>query len=448
MAIDFDSGDGLFDRLGRIGKLLYLTNTHQAALPAALDSLITKYDETTPPGLRDAIALTIASVNGIIANQIAWMPTLASLANTTLLRMVRNDVPSSSNSIGDAVREVIAQMVTQSKTVKASTTSVSIASVLAAGDGQVVGSTKLPNGTANELVIPEVAKLVCRSDSYTGNAVAGNESFQFISAPNTVNAWNYDWPGGSNGSATFTAISPTTGTVVTNGDLETWEGSPLSPSDWTVSVGTAGTNIVQETTTIYDGSYSAKIVGGATLTAIYQAVSVLSSTPYALGFWIYLSGVPAAGVLTVELVDSAGTVLTDDAGTNLSTTVTLSSSAATTWIPCSAVFITPRSLPSEVRLRVRISTALSAGTNLFVDRIMLGAMTRAYTGGPYFGVLSGATPFAVRDAFTATVANNRGGASYNATFQALFDRFFGMRAIGVQLPSDASPNIADTLITS
>lgn len=450
MAIAFDGTGGLFTRIGRVGKLLYLANQHQAALPAALDTLITEYDETTPPGLRDSIAATIANATGIIANQIAWMPLLQNLANSTLLRMVYADAPAAANSVGNALREVIAQMLAGPESVKASTVSVATAAATgnSSADGVVVGSAKLIDGKANEMLLPEVGRLVCTADSFRGQTTAGNEVFQYQGQPVTGNVYNYDWPTGSGETSSHTAASPATGSLLTNGDMETFATLANVPDSWTVAVGTPGTHILQNTGTYYDGASSVKLPGSATLASFYQAVDVLSSQHYAVGLRYYLSGVPAAGVLTIEMVDASGTVLTDDAGTNLRKQVTLSAAAGTTWLSLSDCFITPRSLPSEVRFRIRLSTALSTGTDLFVDRAIVAPMRRAYTGGTYLGLLSGRTPWALRDYFTVTGANNRGGASYNATFQALFDRLFNMRQLGLQLPSDASPSLADTLITA
>ena len=84
------TGSGsLFTRLGRIGRLIYLVNTHQGTLPAALESYYTEYDGLTPgAGLRDVVATAIANRDAFIANQGAWLPIVRDEAIQTVLRTV------------------------------------------------------------------------------------------------------------------------------------------------------------------------------------------------------------------------------------------------------------------------------------------------------------------------------------------------------------------------
>jgi hypothetical protein len=52
------------------------------------------------------------------------------------------------------------------------------------------------------------------------------------------------------------------------------------------------------------------------------------------------------------------------------------------------------------------------------------------------------------DGFILTATNNYGGASNLSTWQQLFERLFGMRALGLVLPSSGGPTIADSLIST
>jgi hypothetical protein len=108
----------------------------------------------------------------------------------------------------------------------------------------------------------------------------------------------------------------------------------------------------------------------------------------------------------------------------------------------------PRVLPATVRLRVRVSTAISSGTNIFIDRLAMGTISALYTGGPGAAIFSGNVPFIQGDGWNVTTTNDRGGSSNMGTFQALFDRLFNMRALGLLLPSSGLPTIADTLISA
>lgn len=438
----------LFTRIGRIGKIAYLVNTHQVTLPAALESLYTQYDGASPPGMRDYVAGAISQTQGYIANQGSWLPTLQALAQNTLLRMVQLDTPSAAGSLKNALVELIRQMKLGGNTVQLSTVSATSAALTGmVGTGQLVVSTLQPDGSSNELLIPEVGRLVCVSDSYLTGSVAGNEAFQYRGQiPTSPDVWAYDWPSGTGADSQQSAISPTAGTLLVNGNFLGFAVANV-PDNWIIATGSA--QVFQDSATFYASSSSVKFVGdGATLTALTQVVSPSASTLYAPGLWFRLSAVPAAGVLALELVDSTGAVILDDAGAANTVSIALPAQASATWIPLSGVFRVPKAIPLGAYVRLRLSTALSVGVNLWIDQVTMGAMNQVYAGGPYLALLAGATPFALNDQWSVTGSNNRGGATYNATFNALFDRIFGMRFYGLILPSNAVPTIPDSLITS
>lgn len=438
MAITLTGSGGLFTRIGRYGKLLLLANQHQSALPAALETLHTQFDATTPPGLRYVTA-------GIAANQLTyidsaadWLSNVQSAAQQTLIRMVAADAPSRAGSLQSALAEVIAQMNAASATVKRSTVSATPAAISVGGDGTVIASAVEPSGVPAELIIPEVARLECSSAS----------SATFTGGARQTTTFNYDWPGGSGASAAIPVAGLLAGTLLTNGGLDTYTVADI-PDGWSILAGTPGTDIESDSSTVYGASAnSLRFNEGAALSGIAQQVALTQRTAYLCSAWVRTSGSGAsAGVLSLDLDDGAGTIIADDTATNNAAATTLSGLTAATWTLVTAVFRTPRILPVTTRLRVRLTTAI-ADADLNIDRVILSPMTRAYSGGPLVGIHAGAVPFSAGDSWTVTTANNRGGASDNATFQALFDRLFGMSEFGLVLPSNASPTIADTLITS
>ena len=64
-----------------------------------------------------------------------------------------------------------------------------------------------------------------------------------------------------------------------------------------------------------------------------------------------------------------------------------------------------------------------------------------YQGGPFAALFSGATKFIVRDTFQIAVNN-----AFNSRWQVRAEQLFGMRALGLQLPSSLTPTIPDSLI--
>ena len=110
----------------------------------------------------------------------------------------------------------------------------------------------------------------------------------------------------------------------------------------------------------------------------------------------------------------------------------------------------PRVLPPLVYLRIRITTAVSVGTSIFLDHAALALMAPLYSGGPSAAIFSGKTAFTDAitqvdpDFFTITTTNDRAG-----EFQEWFNRLFGMSALGLILPSDTggTETISDALIS-
>ena len=69
-------------------------------------------------------------------------------------------------------------------------------------------------------------------------------------------------------------------------------------------------------------------------------------------------------------------------------------------------------------------------------------LTRLYAGGPLIGLFSGSSPWAYQDTATLAIAN-----TYAALWVRLLERWFSLRDKGLQFPTDASPTIADSLIS-
>ncbi len=456
MAINLDT---LFERLGRVGRLAYVVHTNQAALPAALESFYAEYDGLTPgTGFRD-ISGPLMTVNAaVIAQPAGWLTQfLPAIAQQTVLATVLADNPAKAQSLELALGEVIRQMVAQSETVKNATVSVvATADALNQGDGVLIVSDYRPDGVVDYLNIAENARVYITADSFGGGATAGNETALFVGEPAGSDRWQYDWPTGSGAVSSIVVASPSSGSLLVNGDFSGEFTTPNLPDNWTATAGTPGTHILKESTTVYGSTNSVEFVGDAsTLAGIQQQFDSDAGTEevpdglgqYAVAVWVRVDVVPAAGVLTVDLYDGSA-VVQDEAGTNNSFTVAATGLVANTWTLASGVFRLPRSVPSTLRLRVRQSTAISSGTSCFVGRVAFVEMSRPNPGCPFAALVSGASPFAKNDGWTVAVANNYGGSSYRATFQWLFERCFGMSGLGLQLPVAGSPTLADTLITA
>lgn len=258
------------------------------------------------------------------------------------------------------------------------------------------------------------------------NALVGFESVTVVTTGTTPNFTH---------TITFNGIAGNLATVsITNGTT----GGTFTPSQ--VTAGSAHAFVGKAVEFDSDGSQ---------LTTIQVPVSLDPLKQYAFNNWMKADVVPAAGVITVDLVDGVGgSVIADQAGTNNSFTVTCSG-LSTSHAARNGVFRTPKVLPPIVHLRIRITTAVSSGTSIFLDHASLAEMLELYPGGPSVAIFSGSTSFTqgggqvLGDSFTLTVTNDRAG-----EFQEWFDRNFDMRTKGLLLPSvtDASETQADSLI--
>jgi hypothetical protein len=172
---------------------------------------------------------------------------------------------------------------------------------------------------------------------------------------------------------------------------------------------------------------------GSQLTTIEQQIFPASLTQY--GFCIRMkkqSG--ATGVIEFRLIDGAGNVINDDAGTANSLSVNLSVVSASTWSPHVAFFRLPTNLPTFVRFQVRLTTAINNTFKLYLDDMTMAPVTALGTTGMSVIAFPGIVASSTSDAYTLSTANNFAG-----RIQTVFSRFFGR-----QLPSATSPTIADT----
>jgi len=187
---------------------------------------------------------------------------------------------------------------------------------------------------------------------------------------------------------------------------------------------------------------------GAELTSIKQRVdgSLSARTSYAVCAWMKVDAYPAAGVIKIDLVDGAGTVVANVQGVDNSITINplsgqdLSTSAFTA---ITGFFQTPTVIPEIVYLRIKITTAISNTASLYIDEVSLVKATPLYTGGPLVAMFAGTTPPGIRDKWTITVSNALGG-----EFQTWFYRCFGYADFLLPSNNAAGETIDDATLIS
>ena len=228
-------------------------------------------------------------------------------------------------------------------------------------------------------------------------------------------------------------------------------------------MGTAGVDYQVATSPVYFGTNSLQLIQGTAVNTSWEqsfgaAVANYSTSAkleggvqYAGCFRVRSTGaLPTTGVITIELLNSAGTVLADDQAANNSDTLSLPGVilAVDTWYTKTFVFRTPKNIAAGAKLRFRLSTVL-ANSAVYVDGMAFGRMHECYPGGPFVAPIAGSTPFVraddYQDHWTIAVTNTNGGAaSARATYHRLLDALFDLRVNGILLPTLVANNVLDS----
>ena len=473
MTISFNNSNGnLFNRLGALGELLRELRAYQGSLETDMTNatsgvtaeLVGEPDLQALMGSQYIGALDSAGQVGQVAQQIA-----GKVAD----RIVFRDNPRpgqtlNTSQVTESLKEIIRQMLVQGASIQSQTVTGTPDTVtgqpgphfIGYGNGVVNVSVRRWNGLTQENAYAEDLTLTCTQDSYTGNATVNRETFSITGAGAQTNRYAFNWPLGSGASATLQAIDSTSdngnGNLLTNSDFASITSN--APANFTIVAGTAGTDIFEETTIVFvNGGRALRFVGvtGGSNPNLTQAFDVSTgtsgeldaATQYSWNAWLRRDGTAAAaGVMTVDLIDGSNVVIQDDQGANNSFTIDLTA-LTTAYTSYRGVFRTPSNPPSVMKLRIRITTALTDTRSIYLANMSMGEMVQVYSGGPSVTVHAGNIPFVVEDYASATITNNRGGATNLASFGPVLQRFFDLASLDLLFPSSSTPTIGDQLIS-
>lgn len=368
--------------------------------------------------------------------------------------------PTSTGAAPPAVNTAI------TATVNATTVSVGAQTAVNTPNGNAIIVVTSLNGfgQTHQYSNKDLFTFVCTADAQTGGATAGQEFVTVTGQAFINNSYSFLWPGGSGISTQIPACSSEVNNsgaatnVLQNSSFNTFTNANVA-DNWTIATGTAGTQVVQASGgNAYRGANSISFVGdGSTLTAITQlfnqapatgigaggtSYQPLPTTPYAVNGWLKLSaGSPAAGILEIALIDGSGNIINDGSNTPNVSTVTLTSIADTNWHNFNAVFRLPPVLPTTIKLRIRLSTALSSGKTVYIDAVAMNPMAQLYKGGPAVSIFSGNSNLIKNDTWTLAYTPTWG------QVQLYLERTFGMKALGLRMPAaTASSTVNDNVI--
>jgi len=455
MAVTLTGSNGLFTRLGKLFQIAVQVKSFQATLATEIQDALDEFD-----GGDNDLAISLTDIKSSAQRSCASVyGMIRASAHKTLIEMVNDDDPLPAKTVHLAMQRLIRQMEDSSASINASSYSATTTADGAnTGNGAIIATTSAnTKRTANTRAESLVFK--CIKDAQI-SGTAGAEVFEVTGEAPISDITDINWPGGSGISGRVVVTDPAIDAstqinknLLTNSTFENF--TTNTPNNWTIAVGTAGTQVFKNTTAgnIFKGSASLKITGdsGGTLTKLTQNLDTSGATTgrlepdtvYALTFKVYLDSGITAGVMKVSIKDSGGTAITADSLT-AEVTANLGALAAGSWQTATTFFKTPKALPTGTPYQavVELTTAVTNTKNVYVDQLAAFKATQIAKG-PYVAVMRGTTDFVRDDEFVTAIAKSGTG-----TMQENMDKFFGMYEMGLQLPehSSGSETIADSLI--
>ena len=472
MAISSANYAKLFGDLGEIiegvNDMVNGTSDWLDQLDTALTAISSEYttnsddDSDFKNDLMDNVTSTINSVRDSV---VSMAGTLSSLATTRLLHSTIVDslpeLGGSTTNINSVLAELARDMVDEAEFVD------SISSVTIGGQvtdtkltntGNTVFSNRLVGNQlphASGIVIPaysddttdnlsslfkegEVFTLECTADSIDSGLAEGDEIFAIKATPSGFSPWGYKNTGAGDGPSIRPANGPSTN-LIANGGFENWALESTSnkscPSGYRVTAGTCGEEVVRESQTgrVYQGRSSLRLIGNSaaadrpSMRQILNRSRFRTNTAYDIGAYIKREAGYSAGTLTIDLVDSDGTIQTVAAGGSTAGTLL--------FVFYSATVITLNNLSDPIYLQIKF-TGEAAGDIMFLD--YLGVAETNWHGGIAMSIFAGQDKFLTGDRISRTITSSGD--------RGVFQEFFREK-YHVQLPYDSSPTQADSLAT-
>lgn len=448
MSVVLVGAEGYFNRLGafageynRVAALYGSAETDPAFSSIWLLFASSDRAAVTTPSLPDAIT-TFRNSGQTYSGVLTQEAQLASILQ------VNRDFPLVPYDYTTSVSRIAAQMVDTGQSINRPTITTSIAD-----DAENIGDTEIFISTTNiygdplDMTIAEDIEVLCTS---RGSGFVA--SFSVKGEPTVPNnAWN--WPQGSGTQTSLSTVDPAVNGLVTNSALSAFTVAN-TPDNFTIINGGAGVTVFESPSGGVRGSDCVYLESdGAQTTKLAQALSLSINTVYAVTVQAKMNANSASGTFVLQLWDNtAGAVMTNDAGDDLEVTYALNGGAGeltTSYQLLTVFFSTPRQLPASVQIRAGYGVAGVSTRQLFLCNLQVFQATALYgrsntgTWGPFVCAVANTVASAIGDFYTITLTNSLTTQSFVWGLQ----RVNGVRELGVYLPSDPSPTIDDALVT-
>lgn len=433
----------------QVGAIVSEVNTYDDIYPellAGLQAIVAQFGSGgTTFGTSNVPINGLNSTYSSFQSQVSsFRSSLAQYAKNALSNYdtVTSQLPVNSTNFATVISALMSDMVANSQTVKASVVTIAAPTYgsLNIGNASIVSSTTLDGytsprngvvanslyaGVPSELVVPaETLTLVCTSDSSTNPALEGGETWSVVGG-----ALHSAFDSFPEGSGTLGSVQTANGntSIVTGTSFDTF-GSGGVPNGWSLVNGTAGVNILQETTNIYGRGSALKFVGdGATATIAIQQ-KVRSSGIHArqllqVTVQACRSGpAPGGGALSI-LFQGTGYI----AAPTEKIVVGLAGLGGAYGL-YKFYLLAPSSIPSDLTLLIQVNGTPTGGSCIYLDSMSVSPVY--YRAGINLNVLRGTLAATKGDVIKLPISNNGGG---------VFSTF-GREALNVQLPSTTLGN--------
>lgn len=461
----------LLTRLGRLFDFAKTVRAHQGQLRSEYDDTASDYSATT--SAVDLLSSMVSRIERRVSEAGMVVEDLQETATKILVEMMDDDVTLGTFGVRNAIEELARQMRDTGDTISRPSSGYctlpadnkATADAGNSGDGIMLLSDMAPLNemtTSEAFDLPsiksETVRAYCNLDSTGPRVQEGSETF-VIEGQRAVSRMSDDWPLGSGTRGQIAAVNPRVNAgkkpglnVCTNSDFEDFTSDV--PDRWTIVTGTAGTHI-SAAGSGYTGSEALLFTGdGSTAPRITQTLRNATQSdgvinpdkPYTITAAVKYGTLAPGTSLVISVRDSGGTILHDSiVGRAMQLTVT-SASLTTSYQIFSAVVFSPIQIDKGAFVDIRFSGNVANTSQVYVDDVTIAQMHRIQPGGLAYQIIPGATPFKLRDEFTATVLNNCTTGDGELALE--FDRFFDMANLGLVLPSSTSPTLPDATYIS
>lgn len=404
-------------------------------LPTESEDFVEQYDSASPTirGIVAAGTSQLENAQGALAPLVQWV---ADAIAATILEMADADNPLTERTTYESTRELIRQMIADSKTINANATSATVTYGAGnVGNGVVVAFMLDTDGYALQCCYDEDL-----SGAFVDASTAGSERASISGETSASDLLSHSWPKGSGASGiSVTSTDAVVTNLITNGAFEDFTVAD-TPDSWTIVSGAVATEIFEDAD-VYRGDKCLKLVGTS---SFKQTITGLASrTPYALHVALKHDSSAASGDLNIKLRAIGGTdALDSEAATEVAEVHVSLSTIGTAYETVTLAFTLKEPLPAA-GVEIFIEAAVEAAKSLFVDELSLVPMQQMYAGGPWVAIFSGSANWSLDDTFNVAVANDYGGKVMLALWRSL-----NLPELGLRIPfnTGGTENIADSVI--